>query len=63
MNAMGRRPHAIPSWYATLRTASHEWIARCMRPPLGGADPDTLMQQGKIVVIAAMALWAAMHHP
>lgn len=60
----------MPSWYATLRTASHELITRCMRPQLRGADPDILMQQGrivmqqgKIVVIAAMALWAAMHHP
>lgn len=53
----------MPGWYATLRTTSHELIERCMRPPLEGADPEILMEQGKIVVIAAVALWAAMHHP
>lgn len=53
----------MPGWYATLRTASHELIARCMRAPLEGADLNILMEQGKIVVIAAVALWAAMHHP
>lgn len=60
---MTRKLQATPGWYATLRTASHELIARCMRAPLEGADLNILMEQGKIVVIAAVALWAAMHHP
>ena len=59
---MSRRTHPVPCWYTTLRTASYNLIARCMKRSAEGTDPDILIAQGKMAVIAAMALWAALHH-
>lgn len=59
---MKKLSYATPSWYAALRTASHDMLARCRWPTLGSVDPDILLEQGRMLVIAVAALLAALHY-
>lgn len=63
MSTTKRRTCEVLGWFATLRTASHDFVARCMMRTFDAFNPEILIHQGRILLIAAAAMWVALYAP